>query len=368
MVLGGFYMKIHLIAAARPNFMKIAPLYHELIKSDLFDVQIIHTGQHYDANMSGDFFREFNLPTPHFNLGVGGGSQAEQVGYTMIEYEKVCVSEKPDLAIVVGDVNATMSCSITAKKLGIKVAHLEAGIRSFDLTMPEEINRMVTDRIVDYYWTPSAEADENLKNEGVSEKNITLVGNIMIDSLEMMREEILQEKTDERFGIKKGEYSVCTFHRPSNVDTSASLQKLLETLVQVSEITALVFPCHPRTKKNIEKFGFEKMLDNRNIVVCDPLNYKSFMSLVFNAKFVLTDSGGIQEETTYLGIPCLTVRDNTERPITIWKGTNVLVKVSEILENVRNIELKQFKKGEIPYLWDGKTARRIKTLLETISQ
>ena len=353
-------MKIHLIAAARPNFMKIAPLYHSLVKEKKFDVKIIHTGQHYDKNMSDDFFNDLHLPSPDFNLGVGGGTQAEQVGYTMIEYEKICVSEEPDLVIVVGDVNATMSCSVTAKKLGIKVAHLEAGIRSFDLKMPEEINRMVTDRICDYFWTPSSEADENLINEGIPKEKITLVGNIMIDSLEMMREEILREKAPEKFNVTKKQYGVVTFHRPSNVDHKGKLKKIIEILDNISEKTPVIFPVHPRTLKNIRNLGLSDLFEKSRIIKLEPLNYKTFMSLVFDSKFVITDSGGIQEETTYLGIPCLTVRDNTERPVTVWEGTNILVKIDEIYENVLKIEEQKFKKGKIPKFWDGKTAGRVK--------
>lgn len=359
-------MKIFLIAAARPNFMKIAPLYHSLIKESVFDVKIVHTGQHYDKNMSADFFKDLRLPKPDYNLGVGGGTQAEQVGYTMIEFEKICIANKPDLVIVVGDVNATMSCSVTAKKLGIKVAHLEAGIRSFDITMPEEINRMVTDRICDYFWTPSSEADENLIKEGISKEKITLVGNIMIDSLEMMREEILNEKAPEKYNLSKKEYGVVTFHRPSNVDHKDKLENIIRILDKINEKTPVVFPVHPRTLKNIKKFGLLDLFEKAKFLKLEPLNYKTFMSLIFDSKFVITDSGGIQEETTYLGIPCLTVRDNTERPVTIWEGTNILVKIDEIYENFLTIEDKKFKKGKIPKFWDGKTAERVKDLISKI--
>ncbi len=359
-------MKLHLIAAARPNFMKIAPLYHELQQDPLFDVKIIHTGQHYDKNMSDTFFTEFKLPAPHHNLGIGGGTQAEQVGYTMIAYEKVCISERPDLVIVVGDVNATVACSITAKKLHIPVAHLEAGIRSFDISMPEEINRMLTDRIADYFWTPSADADTNLLNEGISPQKITMVGNIMIDTLEMMRSRIETAHTVSRFHLAQKQYAVCTFHRPSNVDSRSTLEKLLRTLVKVSETTPLIFPIHPRTKKNIATFALDNIIANSAITLTEPLGYSDFMHLVFNAKFILTDSGGIQEETTYLGIPCLTVRNSTERPITIWEGTNALVSVDHIVDHVYQIEHQQFKKGKVPDLWDGNTAHRIATILRNI--
>ncbi len=352
-------MKIHLIAAARPNFMKIAPLYHELKRNSSFTVKIIHTGQHYDKNMSDDFFTDLHLPSPDIHLGVGGGSHAEQVGNTMIAYEKVCTEEKPDLVVVVGDVNATMACSITAKKLHIAVAHLEAGIRSFDRAMPEEINRMVTDSICDLYWTPSVDGNENLVREGIASGRIALVGNIMIASLEMMRSENQSETIGGKYNLTKNGYVVVTFHRPSNVDTKEKLESLLFVLKKVQEKTPVIFPVHPRTKNNIEKFGLNGKLKDSGIICTEPLSYKKFMNLIFSCKYVLTDSGGIQEETTYLGIPCLTVRDNTERPITVTKGTNTLVSIKNIISEVEKIEAGNYRKGEIPVLWDGKTAIRV---------
>lgn len=352
-------MKIHLIAAARPNFMKIAPLYHELKKYQDIEVSVVHTGQHYDVNMSDKFFEEFNLPIPDIHLGIGGGSHAENVGKTMIEYEKVCIEHKPDLVIVVGDVNATMACSITAKKLGVKVAHLEAGIRSFDMTMPEEINRKVTDSIVDFYWTPSIEANENLVREGVDNSKIKLVGNIMIDSFEMMKNKIEQQDIYQKYGLKIKAFCVATFHRPSNVDDKINLELLVNELMNVSKTLPVIIPLHPRTKANIEKFGLYEALKSTNIIITEPLGYIDFMNLVLNSKIVLTDSGGVQEETTYLGIPCLTFRDNTERPVTVWEGTNTLCKVDEMSKFVNMIITGNYKTGNIPILWDGNTAKRV---------
>lgn len=361
-------MKIHLIAAARPNFMKIAPLYHELKKHQKFEVYIVHTGQHYDKNMSDKFFEDFKLPSPHIHLGVGGGSHAENVGKTMIEYEKNCIEQQPDLVIVVGDVNATMACSISAKKLGIKVAHLEAGIRSFDMTMPEEVNRKVTDSIVDFYWTPSIEANENLVREGIDNSKIKLVGNIMIDSFENMKYEILNKNTFKEISLEKKQYCIATFHRPSNVDSKKSLTQLVEQLKKVSEGTSVVFPLHPRTKVNLEKFGLYESLKSGNINITEPLGYTDFMNLVINSKFVLTDSGGVQEETTYLGIPCLTFRDNTERPVTVWEGTNTLCKIDEMSTFVDLIVTNKYKKGNVPILWDGNTAKRVVVEIQKLFQ
>jgi UDP-N-acetylglucosamine 2-epimerase (non-hydrolysing) len=356
-------MKIHLIAAARPNFMKIAPLYHELKKYSQFEVEIIHTGQHYDKNMFADIFADLSLPSPDVSLNVGSGSHSFQVANVMLKYEEYCELNRPDLLIVVGDVNATMACSIVAKKLHIKVAHLEAGLRSFDKTMPEEINRMVTDSIVDLFWTPSIDANENLLKAGINKEDISLVGNIMIDSLEMMRDKINQETIVEDLKISQ-DYGVITFHRPSNVDNKEDLIKLVNQLVKVSKLILLVFPVHPRTKKQLEKFGLYDKLLKQNIIMTAPLNYKKFMKLVFGAKIVITDSGGIQEETTYLNIACLTVRENTERPITITDGTNELVSIEDIFNktqlklNQKNIE------HTPPQFWDGDTAKRVVELLK----
>jgi UDP-N-acetylglucosamine 2-epimerase (non-hydrolysing) len=353
-------MKIHLIAAARPNFMKIAPLYHELKRHKIFDIKIIHTGQHYDKNMFSDIFEDLGLPSPDISLGVGGGSHAHQVGSVMIEYEKVLEEHRPDLVIVVGDVNATMACAITAKKMHIKVAHLEAGLRSFDMTMPEEINRLVTDSIVDIFWTPSVDGNENLARAGIDSQQITLVGNIMIDSLEMMRSKI--EKIDMRYelGLRDEKYALVTFHRPSNVDIKEKLEKIVDSLIYVSQMYTVVFPIHPRTKQKLEQFELmHRLASQKQIILCEPLGYKEFMSLVFDSSLILTDSGGIQEESTYLQIPCLTLRDNTERPITVTEGSNTLVNFNNLKEYLLQIAQNRYKKGSVPILWDGSTAKRI---------
>lgn len=355
-------MKIDLISAARPNFMKIAPLYHQLkaSKEVNFDISIIHTGQHYDKNMSDDFFKDLKLPNPDIHLGVGGGTQAEQVGKVMIEYEKSLIERNPDLVVVVGDVNSTMACSISAKKLNIKVAHLEAGIRSFDMSMPEEINRKVTDSIVDFFWTPSIEANENLIKEGIERERIKFVGNIMIDSFEMLKEEILELEIYKNLNLEPKNYIVVTFHRPSNVDLKSKLEEILTQLEKVSKDIKIVFPIHPRTEKNLKSFNlFNRLLEIENIEVIEPQSYLNFMNLVINSKAILTDSGGIQEESTYLKLPCLTLRDNTERPVTVWEGTNSLIKPHQIKEYMDRILNGSYKEGKIPLLWDGESAKRI---------
>jgi len=349
---------IHLIAAARPNFMKIAPLYHALMKQAWAKPVIVHTGQHYDLNMSDTFFRDLNLPAPHIHLNVGSGTHAEQTGGVMIAYEKVLIKTKPDLVVVVGDVNSTVACTLAAVKLGFKVAHLEAGLRSFDRTMPEEINRIVTDSIVDYLWTPSSDADANLMREGIAPEKISMIGNIMIDSLVMMTPAIRRETTRQDMDLADKSYSVVTLHRPSNVDNPDVLSRLCRTLVRVSEQTALVFPVHPRTAKNLHEFGLYDVLnDASGVILTEPLGYKAFMNLVFGCKFAITDSGGIQEETTYLKIPCLTLRPNTERPVTITQGTNKLSTPERMESDLKKVIKKDCKAP--PLFWDGKTAERV---------
>lgn len=349
---------IHLVAAARPNFMKIAPLYHALKKETWAEPIIVHTGQHYDVNMSDTFFCDLNIPDPHINLGVGSGSHAEQTGRVMISYEKILFSNKPDLVVVAGDVNSTVACTLSAVKLGIKVAHLEAGLRSFDRSMPEEINRVVTDSIADFLWTPSIDGDSNLIREGVNPNRINMVGNIMIDSLVMMTPAIEKDTIKKDLGLTGKKYGIVTLHRPFNVDNPDLLSQIGKTLVSVSKKTKLVFPVHPRTLKNLHQYGLYDFLNNTtNITLTDPLGYKSFMSLIFNCEFVITDSGGVQEETTYLKIPCLTLRPNTERPVTITEGTNKLSSPENIKKDLEDV----LKKRDItpPALWDGKTSERI---------
>lgn len=352
--------KIHLIAAARPNFMKIAPLYHALKKEAWAEPCIVHTGQHYDINMSDAFFTDLKLPAPHFHLGVGSGTHAEQTGHVMIAYEKVIMEERPDLIVVAGDVNSTVAVTLAAVKLGVPVAHLEAGLRSFDRTMPEEINRIVTDSIADYLWTPSPDGDENLLKEGVDRQRIVRVGNIMIDSLEMMRESIEKQNTFQTYGLKQKQYGLVTLHRPSNVDRPDVLKELCHILSRISEALPLIFPVHPRTRKNLAHNNLLNILENStNIVLTEPLNYINFMNLVFNCRMVITDSGGVQEETTYLGIPCITMRRNTERPITVIQGTNELCTIEHLEKRSQEILSTATSKHKVPELWDGRTAGRV---------
>ena len=351
---------IHLIAAARPNFMKIAPLFHALKKESLVDARIIHTGQHYDVNMSDGFFKDLRLPEPYLHLGIGSGTHAQQTGRVMIAYEKVLLKERPDLVIVVGDVNSTMAATLTAAKLECPVAHLEAGLRSFDRSMPEEINRLVTDALSDILWTPSADANDNLLSEGTPELKIQLVGNIMIDSLEMLRHRIEQDDSANRFGCSPDEYGLVTLHRPANVDSTDVLEILCNTLVQISNKTLLIFPVHPRTRRNLISTGLLSVLESAPCLrLLEPLSYIPFMNLVFNCRFVITDSGGLQEETTYLGIPCITVRPNTERPITVNQGTNRLCRPHDLSPAVDDVLENHNQSGTAPELWDGKTAERV---------
>lgn len=358
--------------------MKIAPLYHALAKETWAHPQIVHTGQHYDLNMSDAFFVDLKLPEPHIHLNVGSGSHAEQTGRVMIAYEKVILETQPDLIVVVGDVNSTLACTLAAVKVVYSrpklkdmqrplVAHLEAGLRSFDRTMPEEINRIATDALADIDWTPSPDGDDNLIKEGVPKHKIKRVGNIMIDSLEMMRENIEKQNAYLDFGMSEGSYGVVTLHRPANVDNYERLSALCSSLISISRRIPLIFSVHPRTQKNLIKYELmSKLKETDNIFISEPMNYIRFMNLVFNCQLVITDSGGIQEETTYLGIPCLTMRPNTERPVTITSGTNRLCSLSNI-ENMVDIVLSEKTDGHItPDMWDGKTAARIVECIKTI--
>jgi UDP-N-acetylglucosamine 2-epimerase (non-hydrolysing) len=351
--------RIHLIAAARPNFMKIAPLYHALQAESWCEPSIVHTGQHYDPNMSDAFFRDLRLPAPHFHLEVGSGSHAEQTGGVMIAYEKVAMREKPDWIVVVGDVNSTAACAMVGAKLWIPVVHLEAGLRSRDRRMPEEINRLVTDAIADVLWTPSRDGDANLLAEGVPAERIECIGNIMIDSYEMLRAVIEGDGTRARLGVGGSDYGVVTLHRPSNVDDARALGELVDMLDQVSKRLPLVFAVHPRTRKKLREFDLESRLAaSGKVKLVDPLGYIEFMNLVTGARAVITDSGGVQEETTYLGIPCLTLRENTERPVTVTEGSNRLVKPQTLAAELDRALAVKGRLGRRPDLWDGKAASR----------
>lgn len=353
-------IKVHLVAAARPNFMKIAPLYHAMVATDWCQPTLLHTGQHYDANMSDAFFHDLQLPEPDFHLNVGSGTHAEQTGDVMIAYEAVIGRHRPDWIVVVGDVNSTVACALVGAKSWIPVAHLEAGLRSGDMRMPEEVNRVVTDRLASLLWTPSIDGDENLKREGVSEDRIELVGNIMIDSFEMMRKKIESDQTANNLGLKADEFGVVTMHRPSNVDDPGVLGEIIRQIVSVSDKCQLVFPIHPRTRQKLIDFQLIGLLEDADkVMLVEPQGYIEFMNLVTRCRLVITDSGGIQEETTYLGIPCLTLRENTERPITITQGTNQLIHPSDLQCSVEQLLAGESKQGQCPDLWDGATAQRV---------
>ncbi|MFB3883645.1 MAG: non-hydrolyzing UDP-N-acetylglucosamine 2-epimerase [Thermodesulfobacteriota bacterium] len=356
-------IKIISIVGARPNFIKIAP-FCEVIKGHAksFDHMLIHTGQHYDKNMSDDIFAGLKIPDPDVNLGIGSAPHAVQTGHIMIKVEEMCLKHRPDWVVVVGDVNSTMAGALVASKLGIKVAHIEAGLRSFDRTMPEEINRIVTDQLSDLLFTPSLDANQNLRREGIDPDRICLVGNIMIDTIVANLKEIKSRRTYERFGLSKNGFIYVTLHRPSNVDHKEALRKIVDHLLILAKKLPIIFPGHPRTKRQLKEFNLRKtMKESSNLHLIDPVSYHDSISFAMNARLVITDSGGVQEETTYLGTPCLTLRPNTERPVTITEGTNRLTTKEDLLEDAE--ELIKMPKEEfdsrIPYLWDGKTAQRI---------
>jgi UDP-N-acetylglucosamine 2-epimerase (non-hydrolysing) len=317
-------IKIMNIVGARPNFMKIAPIMDEMMRrSDEVEPLLIHTGQHYDELMSDAFFADLEIPRPDLNLNVGSASHAEQTARIMLSFEPVILERKPDWVVVVGDVNSTMACTIVCSKLGVKVAHVEAGLRSYDRTMPEEINRIVTDTLADLLLTPSHDGDANLLREGVPLEKIRLVGNVMIDTLYKYLPKAKESKILENLGLTPEGYAVITLHRPSNVDSEETLRGILEALGSISEHLPCIFPIHPRTRERIAQFNMNNMVSNyKNLRLIEPLGYLNFLQLYSNARLVLTDSGGVQEETTVLGIPCLTLRENTERPITVAQGTN----------------------------------------------
>ena len=349
---------VHLIAAARPNFMKVAPLWHALKGAPDFAPVLVHTGQHYDANMSAAILKDLGLPDPDFHLGVGSGSHAEQTGRVMIEYGKVAEAHRPDWLVVVGDVNSTVAAALVGAKLGLRTVHLEAGLRSRDRTMAEEINRIATDAVSDVLWTPSPDADRNLIAEGVPEERITRVGNIMLDSFERSRAAIEAAGEPEALGLAGKPYAVVTLHRPSNVDTPQALRRLAACLAQVQQRVPIVFPVHPRTAARLAEFGLADGLAAAGVRLIEPMPYVRFMSLVAGAAMVVTDSGGLQEETTYLSIPCFTLRENTERPITVDEGTNRLASAPDLPGLVARALAADRSLLPRPEYWDGKTAAR----------
>ena len=350
-------MNIFHVVGARPNFMKVAPVLNAL-KSHKHVVQtLVHTGQHYDTNMSDVFFEQLGIPAPDVNLAVGSGSHARQTAEIMTRFEPVALERTPDIVLVYGDVNSTVAAALVCAKLGIRVGHVEAGLRSFDRSMPEEINRLVTDQLADVLYTPSDDADTNLQREGVSPDKIFRVGNVMIDSLVKL---LPVAHSQSKNGVPN-RYALVTLHRPSNVDDSATLKSILQSLLEVSRDLCVIFPAHPRTRQRIADFG----LNAEHLQLLDPLPYLDFLRLQCRATVVITDSGGIQEETTYLGIPCLTLRENTERPVTVSLGTNVLVGRDpvKLRSELFLVLAGKAKKGTVPPLWDGHTGERIAKLL-----
>ena len=381
-------MKIVHVCGARPNFMKIAPLLRAIDKHNAsskgnpIEPILVHTGQHYDYEMSQVFFQDLELPKPDVYLGVGSGTHAEQTARVMIEFEKVLLKEKPDLVVVVGDVNSTLAAALAAVKLHISTAHVEAGLRSYDRTMPEEINRLLTDQVSDYLFTPSRDADENLKREGIPREKIFFVGNVMVDSLLFNKTRADQSQILTQLKLSGEGYALLTLHRPSNVDEKHSLTNIMSAITKISEWIPVVFPAHPRTQKKLREFNLDRHAtviaspdvigawqsqSQSSILITPPLSYLDFLKLEMYAKFVMTDSGGIQEETTVLNVPCLTLRDTTERPITITRGTNVLVGNSpqKIIEEASKILAANSKSPSRIELWDGKAAERIIDILAT---
>jgi UDP-N-acetylglucosamine 2-epimerase (non-hydrolysing) len=356
-------MKYILVAGARPNFMKVAPIMEAFRVRQQKQVLLVHTGQHYDEKMSDNFFADLHIPRPNLNLGVGSGSHAQQTARVMTAFEEVCIEHRPDWVIVVGDVNSTLACALAAKKLGIRVGHVEAGLRSRDMSMPEEINRVCTDSISDLLFTADRMADENLRKEGVAEERIRFVGNTMIDTL--LRNIDKARSIPLPDGLKPQEYAILTLHRPSNVDSKPKLTALFEALIDISRSIPIIFPAHPRTRHNLQQFGLEGTLRDSRIKSIAPLSYLPFIGLTARSRFVLTDSGGIQEETTVLGIPCITMRPNTERPITCTMGTNILVgaEPERIRMGVSAALNAPPRKNILPEKWDGNAAERIVDVL-----
>jgi UDP-N-acetylglucosamine 2-epimerase (non-hydrolysing) len=360
------HLRILVIAGARPNFMKVAPIMKAAAEHNstnlngepMIDARLVHTGQHYDDAMSNVFFRELGIRPPDVNLGVGSGSHAAQTAKIMTGFETVCEQEKPDWVVVVGDVNSTMACTLVCSKMGIRVAHVEAGLRSFDRTMPEEVNRIVTDSLADLLLTPSPDADENLKREGVADVKIKLVGNVMIDTLIANLAQARQSPVLQKHGLPKGGFVYVTLHRPSNVDHQESLSAILVHLKQLARLLPVVFPMHPRTRKMCAQFCIDLDHD-AGLKVLDPIGYHDSICLTENARLVLTDSGGLQEESTFFRTPCLTLRPNTERPITITLGSNKLTRMERLAADIAEVLGCEHRFGQIPPLWDGHAASRV---------
>lgn len=355
------------VCGARPNFMKISALMDAYKAFPEIEPILVHTGQHYDEKMSDLFFRELGIPQPDINLGVGSGSHARQTALIMERFEPILLDHKPDYVLVVGDVNSTIACALVAVKLGVKVIHVEAGLRSFDRTMPEEINRILTDAISDLLFVSEESGVINLRNEGIPEEKIYLVGNVMIDTLLKHLKRAKTSRILEDLGLIAGGYGVITLHRPANVDRKERLESILEGLGEISCELPLVFAIHPRTRKNIERFGLDTLLSRfPNLRLVDPLGYLEFLKLMSEAKVIFTDSGGMQEETTILGVPCLTLRENTERPATITDGTNRLVNPptrDNIIASWQRLRETPPPRGRRPYLWDGRAAMRIASII-----
>lgn len=359
-------MRVINVVGARPNLVKIAPIVEQMGRYPQVEPILLHTGQHYDFAMSKIFFEQLSLPEPDIYLGVGSASHAEQTARIMVGFEQVLLEHRPDLVLVVGDVNSTLACAVTAAKLGVPVGHVEAGLRSFDRRMPEEINRVVTDALSDYLFATCTDANENLRREGIDDSKIFFVGNVMIDTLLKYRAQSLELDTLEKYKLRPGEYAVLTLHRPSNVDEREILERILEALAVVGERVKIVFPAHPRTVKRLQEFGlWERATSLFGLLLIEPLGYLQFLNLMAKARFVLTDSGGIQEETTVLGVPCLTLRENTERPVTVREGTNRVIGSSReaiVTESLKILD-GHGKRGRVPALWDGCAAERIVRIL-----